>query len=135
MNYNSGQTSAFGFGGYQVGWNGDISGSFYTGAVWGLNDMNTNYSNGFTAFNLGDGLGGFIASTSGGPTGGLNNLGVHPFAPGSVTAAGVSAGGSIFGGFTGGITATNYSKPLQLGKLVGFEIPDYLMLAARQLCK
>lgn len=132
MNYNSGQTSAFRFGGYQVGWNGGISGSFYTGAVWGLNDMNTNYSNGFTGFNAGDGLGAFVESSSGGPTGDWR---VHPFAPGAVNAAGMSFGGSLLDGFTGGIAATNYSQPLQLGKFMGFGIPDYLMLAARQLYK
>jgi RHS repeat-associated protein len=69
FNYNSGQVSAFGFGGVQVGWNGGASGSIYTGFVYGLNSSNSNYSGGFTGFNVGDGLGIFGASSSGGLTG------------------------------------------------------------------
>jgi len=48
VNYDSGQVSAFAFGGFQVGWNGGVSGSAYTGFVWGLNGSNSNYSGGFT---------------------------------------------------------------------------------------
>ena len=47
INYQSGQVSAFGFGGVQVGWNGGASGSAYTGFVYGLNGSNSNYSGGF----------------------------------------------------------------------------------------
>jgi len=43
MNYNSGQVSAFTFGGAQAGWNGGASGSIYGGPVYGLNDANSNW--------------------------------------------------------------------------------------------
>lgn len=56
INYDSGQVSAFGFGGGQVGWNGGLSASVYGGFVWGLNSSNSNYSKGFTGVNGGAGL-------------------------------------------------------------------------------
>jgi hypothetical protein len=135
MNYNSGQVSAFTFGGAQAGWNGGASGSIYGGPVYGLNDANSNYSGGFTGVNGGAGLGGFVASSSGGLTGGAGGLAVHPFSPGAVTAFGASIGGGLLGGFSGGVSATNYSSPFQLGKFAAFTIGDYLLYAARQVCK
>ena len=130
FNYNSGQVSAFGFGGVQVGWNGGASGSIYTGFVYGLNSSNSNYSGGFTGFNVGDGLGIFGASSSGGLTGGTGGLAPN----GAVTAGGISLGGGLLGGLAGGATATNYTNPLQLGKLWAFDPLDALLYAARQLC-
>jgi hypothetical protein len=90
---------------------------------------------GFTGLNGGAGLGGFVASSSGGVTGGAGGLAVHPSAPGSVTAFGGSIGGGVLGGFSRGVTATNYSNPFQLGKFAAFGIADYLLYAARQVCK
>jgi len=130
FNYNSGQVSAFGFGGVQVGWNGGASGSIYTGFVYGLNSSNSNYSGGFTGFNVGDGLGIFGASSSGGLTGGTGGLAPN----GAVKAGGISLGGGLLGGLAGGATATNYTNPLQLGKLWAFDPLDALLYAARQLC-
>jgi RHS repeat-associated protein len=132
MNYNSGQVSVFGFGGLQIGWNGVISGSVYTGFVWGLNNSNSNYSGGFTGVNAGAGLGGFAASSSGGLTGGPGQLIPNPR---DVTAAGVSFGAGLVGAVSGGVTATNYSKPAQLGKFWAFTQMDWLLYAARQVCK
>ena len=66
VNYDTGQVSAFAFGGFQVGWNGGVSGSVYTGFVWGLNGSNSNYSGGFTGVNGGAGLGGFAESSAAG---------------------------------------------------------------------
>lgn len=129
VNYNSGQVSAFGFGGAQIGWNGGASGSVYTGFVYGLNNSNSNYSGGFTGVNGGAGLGGFAASSSGGLTGGTSGL-----APtGGVTAVGVSLGGGLLSGFSGGVTATNYTNPVQLGKFWAFNPLDALIYSARQL--
>lgn len=125
MNYNSGQVSAYAFGGVQVGWNGGISGSVYSGFVWGLNNSNSNYSGGFTGVNGAAGLGGFAASSSGGLTGGPSGLIPNPR---GVTTAGVSFGAGVLGGFSGGVTATNYTNPAQLGKFWAF----YL---ARQVCQ
>src|SRR5579883_3053744 len=131
VNYNSGQVSAFGFGGVQVGWNGGASGSVYIGFVYGLNNSNSNYSGGFTGANGGAGIGGFAASSSGGLTGGT--AGLSP--SGAVKAGGISLGGGLLGGFSGGLTATNYTNPLQLGKFWAFNPLDALLYAARQLCK
>ena len=132
LNYNSGQVSAFGFGGVQAGWNGGASGSVYTGFVYGLNNSNSNYSGGFTGVNGGAGLGGFAASSSGGLTGGASGLAAN----GAVNAGGMSFGGGLLGGFSGGVTATNYSNPSQLGKYWAFGPLDLLLSAARQvLCK
>jgi hypothetical protein len=131
VNYNSGQVSAFGFGGLQVGWNGGASGSIYTGFVYGLNNSNSNYSGGFTGVNGGAGLGGFAASSSGGLTGGASGLAPN----GQVKVGGVSVGAGLIGGFSGGVTATNYTKPLQLGKFWAFGPTDFVLYAARQACK
>ena len=119
----------------QAGFNGGASGSIYGGPVYGLNSSNSNYSGEFTGVNGGAGLGGFIASSSGGLTGGAGGLSVHPSAPGAVTAFGGSIGGGVLGGFSGGVSATNYSSPFQLGKFAGFGIADYLLYAVRQACK
>ena len=132
LNYNSGQISAFGFGGVQIGWNGGASGSIYTGFVYGLNDLNSNYSGGFTGFNLADGLGGFAASSSGGLTDGVGGLAPN----GAVKVAGIGIGGGLLTGLAGGATVTNYSNPTQLGSLWAFTPLDNLIYAARQvLCK
>lgn len=133
VNYDTGQVSAFAFGCLQVGWNGGASGSVYTGFVWGLNGSNSNYSGGFTGVNGGAGLGVFAESSSGGLTAGPSGLVPNR----NVNAAGISVGGGLLGGFSGGVTATNYSDPTQLGKFWGFGLNpvDWLLYAARQLCK
>ncbi|NUO95714.1 MAG: RHS repeat-associated core domain-containing protein [Gemmatimonadaceae bacterium] len=132
MNYNSGQTSAFALGGMQIGWNGGMSGSVYTGFVYGLNDANSNYSGGFTGFNVGAGPGIFAASSSGGLTGGTSNMAPN----GEVTAYGISLGAGLLSGFSGGVTATNYSSAQPIGRFGAFTTLDMLLFAARQiLCK
>jgi RHS repeat-associated protein len=133
VNYDSGQVSAFGLGGIQVDWNGGVSGQVYSGYVWGLNNTNSNYSGGFTGVNGGVGFGGFAASSSGGLTG----KNPRSFVPtGDVTAVGGSFGGSLLGGFSGGVNATNYTKPLQLGKFWAFSPMDYTLYATRRgLCR
>lgn len=136
INYNSGQVSAFSFGGVQAGWNGGASGSAYTGFVYGLNASNSNYSGGFTGVNGGAGFGGFAARSSGGLTGGAGGL----LPTSGVTAAGVSFGGGLLSGATGGVTATNYSNPFQFGAAMSAAIRslnpiDSLLYAARQVCK
>ena len=132
MNYNSGQTSAFPLGGTQIGWNGGMTGSVYTGFVYGLNDANSNYSGGFTGFNVGAGPGIFAASSSGGLTGGTSKMAPN----GEVTAYGVSLGAGLLSGFSGGVTATNYSSAQPIGKFGAFTTLDLLLFAARQtLCK
>lgn len=135
VNYDSGQVSAFGFNGVQVGWNGGASASVYTGFVWGLNSSNSNYAGGFTGANLGAGVGGFVAASSQGMDGsGLNGIVPNPR---DVTAGGVSFGASLIPGITGGVTLTNYSNPAQLGKYWGFGLNelDWILFAARQICK
>ena len=136
INYQSGQVSAFGFGGVQVGWNGGASGSAYTGFVYGLNGSNSNYSGGFTSVNGGAGFGGFAARSSGGLTGGAGGL----LPASGVTAAGVSFGGGLLSGVSGGVSATNYSNPFQFGSRLSAVIRnltpvDSLLYAAQQVCK
>lgn len=130
-NYDTGQVSAFVFGGFQVGWNGGVSGSIYRGFVWGLNGSNSNYSGGFSGLNGGAGLGSFAESSSGGLTSGTGGL----LPNGEVNSAGISFGGGILGGFSGGATATNYTAPRQLGKFTGFSRLDWLLYTVRQVCK
>jgi hypothetical protein len=71
--------------------------------------------------------------SSGGLTGGTSGLVPN----GNVNAAGISLGGGLLGGFSGGVTATNYSNPVQLGEFWGFGLNpvDWLLYAARQVCK
>jgi RHS repeat-associated protein len=133
INYNSGQMSAFAFGGAQVGWIGGAQGSAYTGFVYGLNNSNSNYSGGFTGGNAGALVGGFGAASSGGLTGSTRDLIPDPR---GVKAGGVSVGGSLLGGINGGLNATDYTKPLQLGKNpFGLGLVDPLLYQARQVCK
>jgi RHS repeat-associated protein len=135
INYNSGQISAFAFGGAQVGWNGAASGSINSGFVYGLNDSNSNYSRGFTGVGGSAGGGGFLQSSSGGLSNGAKGLIPNPRA---VTVGGGSVGASLLGGFSGGVSATHYTKPLQLGRwggLIGLSPLDAPFYAARQLCK
>jgi len=133
INYNSGQVSAFAFGGAQVGWIGGAQASIYSGFVYGLNNSNSNYSGGFTGGNGGAGVGGFAASSSGGLTGGAQGLIPNPR---NVTAVGATAGASLLGGASGGLTATHYTKPFQLGRNpLGLGLIDPPLYLARQVCK
>lgn len=127
LNYNSGQVSAFGFGGGHVGWNGGASASGYVGLVYGLNDANSNYAGWFTGANANALAGGFVAFSSGGPR--------NPAPNGQVKVVGLNVGASLTA-VTGGVTETYYTAPRQLKKFTGFDTGDYLMYIARQLvCK
>jgi RHS repeat-associated protein len=135
VNYNSGQVSAFGFGGTQAGWNGGASGSVYSGYVYGLSDSNLNYSRGFTGVNISPkslGGGGVFAAASSGGIGDAKNA----FSLRSPTVVGASLGASIIPSL-GGVTTTHYSKPVQLGKFAPLLLSpeDTLLFTARQLCK
>ena len=96
-----------------------------------LGGDNSGYSGGFTAVSGGAGLGFFRASSSGGLTKGVQGLVPN----GNVTATGASVGLNILGTPTGGISATNYSKPRSLGKGLGLSNPlDFLFYLARRGC-
>jgi hypothetical protein len=63
------------------------------------------------------------------------NGGVSGLSPtGEVKAMGLGLGAGLLGGFSGGVSATNYTNPLQLGKFAAFTPADFLLYAARQLC-
>lgn len=135
VNYNSGQTSAFGFGSFQPGWNGAASYSVYTGFVWGLSPSNSNYSNGFTGFNASMGAGIVLASSSGG----LASLSSGPggvIPNGNVRVVGPSWGQSLTGP-TLGFPVSNYSNAVPLGKYwpLALNPLDDALYNARQLCK
>jgi hypothetical protein len=135
VNYNTGQTSGFLSGGAQAGWNGGVSGSVFSGFIYGpLNGDNSGYSGGFTTTSIPVypeyGLNAFVSASSGGLTG---PSGVVP-TPGGVSVVGVSAGGSLLNTQTGGVSVTNYTKPLSFGKW-GLTTPiDFLLFLARRGC-
>jgi hypothetical protein len=141
VNYDSGQVSAFGFGGTQGGWNGGLSGSLYGGHIYGLDSDNSNYSGGFSGFNAGvgpagggPGLGVFAAASSGGLTGSAKDVGSLRLP----VVVGASVGTSIAGRASFGGTVTNYSPPLQVGKVWPLLLSpsDAHLFATRQLlCK
>ena len=127
-NFNTGTTSVFGFGGFHVGWNGAASITAYTGAVYGLNGSNSNYSGGFTSANVSTPVGGaFAASSSGG------YASARPDS--KVRSVGMSAGVALVGGVTFGAAATKYTNPLRVGRFAGFNAVDMATFLARQLCR
>jgi RHS repeat-associated protein len=142
INYNSGQASAFSYGGAGAGWNGGLQGTAYSGFIWGdLDNSNSLYSGGFTGFNGGAsvegvvGAGIFAASSSGGlaalASGGRSSA-IPDF---RVRVAGVSVSWSP-SPLTGGLTATNYANPVQLGQTFGITGVDQTLFLARQvLCQ
>ena len=129
MNYDSGQVSGFASGGFQLGWNGVAQGSAFTGFIFGnLKGDNSGYSGGFTTLSGNARLGGFLSVASGGPGAPLN------FRP--VSVAGVNAGVSLIPTPTVTGSATNYTKPLQLGKFWGLSNPlDLALYLANQVCR
>lgn len=134
LNYNSGQTSAFGYGGLQVGCCNFLSGSVYTGFACGLNNNNSNYSGGFTSIG---GRGGPISVTVSRSSNGVGEpIGVAPpETQGAVTTVTVGGGEGLNTQVTGFGSVTTYSNPLQTGKFTGFGLGDFLAYGARQLCK
>ncbi|MDX6403193.1 MAG: hypothetical protein QOH70_648 [Blastocatellia bacterium] len=138
QNYRSGQISGFAFGGAQVGWNNVATGTGYTGFVWGLNDSNSNYSGGFSGVTGGGNFGGFAQSSSGGVTNGVAGMIPNPR---GVTVVGANAGVSFPTGVrvSGGLNATNYTPPLQLGKwwmqAANVNWIDTPLIAANQVCR
>jgi RHS repeat-associated protein len=136
QNYRSGQISGFAFGGAQVGWNGGAAGNAYSGFVWGLNDSNSNYSEGFTGVNGSKTFGINAQSSSGGLTGGARGLIPNPRA---VTSVSLTAGASLIPTPTGGLTATHYSKPLQMGRWwAQASNPNWIdtpLIVANQVCR
>lgn len=103
----------------------------YGFCLWARNS-NSNYLGGFTGVNGGAGAGGFAASSSGGLTGETKGLIPNPR---KLTVAGGSVGVSLLGA-SGGVTATHYTKPLQLGRwragMGAIDIPLYLL---KQVCE
>jgi hypothetical protein len=131
-NYNTGQVSGFASGGVQAGLNGGAQGSVFSGFIWGpLQGNNSGYSGGFTtgAFSP-SALGVFGSASSGGVAG-------NPvtFTPGGVKVVGVSVGGNLLNTATVTASATQYSQPISLGKYSGFGPLDWVLYAARQVCK
>jgi RHS repeat-associated protein len=133
LNYDSGQVSAFGFGGAQAIWNGVISANAYSGMIYGLQSDNDNYKGGFSGFAAGGTYGVFVARSSGGLTHGWRNL----WPRGAVKAVGLTVGKSLVGAGTVEVSSTEYTDPLQLGKYWGFGTSpgDWLLYAARQVCR
>ncbi|MBZ5524221.1 MAG: RHS repeat-associated core domain-containing protein [Acidobacteriia bacterium] len=134
-NFNTGEVSAFLYGGGQTGWNGGYSASAISGLIWNLGNSNANYSGPFTNLYGSGAVGLFLGNTSGGfkDPFNINPYGPHVFG-GSIGVSGTPSGGG---------SVTYYSAPAEIGTLgkVGFFMMDptsSLNLAgyvARQGCK
>jgi RHS repeat-associated protein len=139
-NYDTGQVSAFSYGGVHGGWNAGLSGNVYAGMAWNLTADNSNYSEGFTGAALsGPLIGGSIASGNSGTGGGRGLSGLAPNRRG-VTVANVTLGANIgelvgLGAFTGNVNTTYYSQPLQLGKAPAASAMDDVMMSLRAPCR
>lgn len=140
-NYNTGEVSAFGYGGTHAGWDGFVSGNAYMGFVRNLGNSNSNYSGPFSGIDASAGVpgvpvgvGGYVSATSKG------NEGPTQINPNGPQVTGVSAGASLLGGPNFGGSVIYYSKPQPLGNFVtgtapgGPSLLDLAMFAARQLC-
>jgi hypothetical protein len=135
LNYDTGQVSGFGFAGFQMGWNGVLSASGYTGVAYGLSNDNSNYKGGFSGASFGIPIGGIFRSvSSGGLTQGTAGL-TPSRGSGTVSVTGVSVGAALVGKWSGGANATNYTPALQLGKFWAFTPLDMAYYFARQACK
>lgn len=123
LNYNSGQSSLFLTGGGSLGWNGAVSLTFTTGLVYGLDDTNDGFSGVFKGANL------FV------PTpipfvgaGGSRTSG------GGVTVTSIGLGAALLGRINFGGSVTNTTRPLNIGRFVGFTEADYLGYLLRRPC-
>jgi hypothetical protein len=110
-----------------------LSGSVYTGAAYGLNNDNSNYSGGFTT---GSGSVGPVSVSVSRSSNGLGeSLGVAPSGtPNAVTTITAGGGEGLNTQVTGFGSVTNYSNPIQAGQFSGFELGDLLAYGARQVC-
>ena|GEM_PF-2457126 len=118
QNFNSGQVSAFGLGGFQAGWNGGASVSVFGGFIWGnLAANNSNYAGGFRGANASVGVvAGSVASS------------------GALSTAAAGLGASITNG-TGNASATLYTRPLQLGHSIPLDPLGQALALANQACR
>lgn len=133
LNYNTGEVSAFAYGGFATGVNGGATASLYNGLVWGLGDSNAGYSRGFVGFvgfGGGTAVGGFGAVSSSAKAG-------PDFSGVRVLAVSVNVGLSIVS-FSANAFATYASSPVHVGNLRGSVLAsggDQVMFAAKQACK
>jgi hypothetical protein len=105
-------------GGFQVDWNGGVSGSVSYGFMWG-----NSTGNGSTNLSAGALAGGYITSSSGGIRNGAPN--------GNQFGAGISAGGGLLGGGTATLSFTNSTS---FGSFVSGNPTDFVLTGARQAC-
>jgi RHS repeat-associated protein len=128
-NWNTGQVSAFGYGGGVAGFNGGGSVSVNVGLIYQLGSSNSNYSGPFTT-----------VAGSVGPFGGFGSLSGTPTSINlsSPKVAGGSVGASMFGARTGTVSVTKYSAPRNLGNFASGSASatstDYFMYLVRRVC-
>jgi hypothetical protein len=121
LNYKSGQVSLFGYSGAQFGWSGGVSVSAYSGFVTGLNSSNSNYA------------GGFYGASAAGTFGGFAAISEDRTGPTSVVGGSI---GAALTEFTGGLSYTKYTQPVQLGRGLAFTDLDMAFFATTQaVCK
>lgn len=124
VNYNSGQTSLFATGGGGLGWNGGGSLTATTGLVFGMNGTNDGFSGPFKGAN-------FYAPTPVPAVG----AGISVTHGGGVTVVSLGVSGALAGRYGGGGSATNTTRPLNIGKFTGFTPLDYVGYLLRLPCR
>jgi hypothetical protein len=123
LNYNSGQTSLFATGGMSLGWNGGASVTASSGLVYGLDGTNNGFSGPFK--------GGSFSAPTPIPFVSAGGSVVHS---GGVTVVSAGASAALVGRYGFGISATNTSKPLNIGNFSGFSLGDFIGYLARRPC-
>jgi hypothetical protein len=128
VNYDTGDSSLFGTGGMQFGWNGGASATFSTGAIWGsLGPGNVNYAGPFVGLNGSVGLLPPLPPVS---------VGGSAVTSSSVTVVQASVGAALLGRYAFGLTRTVTSKPLPLARFSGFRLEDlHAYLLRRLICR
>lgn len=114
----------------------------YSGAVWGLNNDNSNYSGGFTSGTVSvstpipfAGVQATGSSSSGGLTGARQQMIPNPAAPNAVDSLTFGVNAALRSPPIAVTAAvTNYSKSLQLGRYIPTSLLDGLGFVANQVC-
>lgn len=123
LNYNSGQTSLFATGGMSFGWNGGASVTATSGLVYGLDGTNNGFSGPFKGAS-------FYAPTPI-PFVGAGGSVVHS---GGVTVVSAGASAALVGRYGFGVSVTNTTNPLNIGRFTGFSLGDFIGYLARRPC-
>ena len=123
FNYNSGQSSVFATGGMSFGWNGGLSVTASTGLVYGLDGTNNGFSGPFKGGSL------YVPTPI--PDVGAGGSIIRG---GGVTVVSAGASAALVGRYGFGVSKTNTTNPLNVGKFSGFTTADYFGYILRRPC-